>query len=210
MMIVTDNKNNEQEPPTLNTQVGGVDDIPPPYIAQSPSSPSPSTEPSPGPSPPQIPATNFLNVVREYNAIRGVYVVDPELEIPVGLLPATEGGGNPNEEGSERKNLKLESSHGSIGVDIWLIDSKNEGENISGSSAPLKNHATLEAKSTSGSVRINLVSAQVNRLYIRYLVLFSIVSACSARLRRRRRTPSLLHHIMVLSVLHCRRRSLVL
>ncbi|OAX40556.1 hypothetical protein K503DRAFT_714257 [Rhizopogon vinicolor AM-OR11-026] len=91
----------EQSQPEANDSMSDV--VPPAYSA---------TELLPPARP-----TNFLSLILKDKPIRGCYVIDPLMHIPLNLLPPLSDG----ETERDRKNLYLRTKDGSIDADIWLI-----------------------------------------------------------------------------------------
>ncbi|TFK65133.1 hypothetical protein BDN72DRAFT_773752, partial [Pluteus cervinus] len=104
---------------------------------------------SPPPLPPKMPfgikPTNFLYIHRKHDSIKESVAIDPTLMIPSVLLP-------PLPLGQVRENLKVESTHGSINLDIWLVPGATESLNTI-----LRGRAVLAVKSEHGSINTQLV-----------------------------------------------------
>ena len=96
-------------------------DAPPAYVGPDVASSSSSAAgPSKPPlSPPPIAQCNTLNIERPHNKIEGVFVVAPDLVMAEELLAPLSD--KETEEG-RRANLRLSSAHGSIKVDVWVLD----------------------------------------------------------------------------------------
>lgn len=88
-------------------------DAPPPYEVQGPH----STGISQNWNRPKGEPTNFLSVITRNGSIKGTYIIDPSLQMPI----------SPNEEGKNEKreaeNLHVHTRDGSVDVDIWLVGS---------------------------------------------------------------------------------------
>ncbi|KAG1722771.1 hypothetical protein EDB19DRAFT_1916498 [Suillus lakei] len=99
-------------------------------------------------SQPPVKPTNFLSLILKDKPIRGCYVIDPLMQIPLSLLPPLNAG----ETDQDRKNLYLRTKDGSIDADIWLIG-QEEAAPKNGS------RTTLSLSSNDGSItaKINTV-----------------------------------------------------
>jgi len=182
-MIVTDNK-----PSTMGSDDANAvpSELPPPYAgtrdgnsgsAQSGSSSSGGEGagiPVPSSSrltarAPQKPASNFVIVKRTDNGITDSYVIDTQLHVPEGLLsplsPTAEGSADVYEDGlisGEKPHIYLESTHGSINADIWLIRGRGgalPGQDAKGgdSNKPITDdRALINVKTTHMSVNTKL------------------------------------------------------
>jgi len=127
---------------------GQTIDPPPMYVASlppqhpAPEAQSPQTRPSPKP-------TNYVCINREHESIKGHFVIDPFLNVPLPLLPPLAGG----ESEDDRMNVKLESKHGAIDVGISLLD---DVQDPSIEEAKRKRPTTLDIKSVHGSINVKL------------------------------------------------------
>ncbi|KAG2054319.1 hypothetical protein BDR06DRAFT_884551 [Suillus hirtellus] len=122
-------------------------DAPPPAYSthvQHTSSSSPTVF-----QPPSKP-TNFLSLILKDKPIRGCYVIDPQMEIPLNLLPPL----NTGETDQERKNLYLRTKDGSIDANIWLIG-QEEATPRSG------RRTTLSLSSDDGSITAKINTVKV-------------------------------------------------
>ena len=119
------------------------DDPPPTYV---PSSDFPPVRPPEIVKPPSQ-ACNFISFVRKNNSVKGSFVVDPSLLIPSALLPPLPEG----EAEESRKNLRLESTNGSVDTDIMLV-----GEDVS-ENVKTNPRTTLHLKSENGRVVARVV-----------------------------------------------------
>lgn len=99
--------------------------------------------------PPSKP-TNFLSLIHKDKPIRGCYVIDPQMEIPLNLLPPL----NTGQTDQERKNLYLRTKDGSIDADIWLIG-QEEATPRSG------RRTTLSLSSDDGSITAKINTVKV-------------------------------------------------
>jgi len=179
-MIVADNK------PSLsskmdngdNRSVVGDRELPPPYagtrdnsaavpVAEASTSAvilsSSSSQTIVPVSPPQKPASNFVIVKRTNSGIAESYVIDTQLHIPEGLIsPIAEGSEDVYADGlisGERPHIYLESTHGSVSADIWLI--RGRGGSPPGQDAKTDKHITddralVNVKSSHSSVNTKL------------------------------------------------------
>jgi len=86
---------------------------PPPYASAS----SALSSSSPGDKPPSISRCNLLAITRKDRPIEGIYVIDPDMEVPEAMLATLK-------EGEERKNLdfKTKGSYSTIDADIWIVE----------------------------------------------------------------------------------------
>ncbi|KAJ3745607.1 hypothetical protein DFH05DRAFT_1488698 [Lentinula detonsa] len=88
---------------------------PPPYATSDPSSSS-STRPFVPPD--SVKPSNHLSLSQTHNSFRGIYVIDPSLEIPHEYLPPLPDGETEN----SRSNFYAKSTHGNVSVDLYLLD----------------------------------------------------------------------------------------
>ncbi len=185
-MIVTDNK-----PSTMGSEDANAvpSELPPPYVGTRDGNSGPAQSGSsssggegagiPVPSSsrltaraPQKPASNFVIVKRTDNGITDSYVIDTQLHVPEGLLsplsPIAEGSADVYEDGlisGEKPHIYLESTHGSINADIWLIRGRGgalPGQDAKGgdSNKPITDdRALINVKTTHMSVNTKLVSS---------------------------------------------------
>jgi len=102
-----------------------------------------------GVPPPRVRRTNFVKIIAEDNTIRGQYFIDPRLERPPQVYEQDEGAS-----GSSEANLSLESLHGSVGAEVWILPEKNVSGD-SGNTGELV-VASIFAKSNNGSIRIRM------------------------------------------------------
>lgn len=93
---------------------------------------------------PNIKPSNFINLNRANESIKGSWLIDPSLSIPPFFLPPspTEGA---------RSNVILESKNGAIDADIFLLPTGHSNKNIS-------NFFVIHTQSNNGSVKTRLVS----------------------------------------------------
>lgn len=126
-----------------------MDDTPPPayskHVQHTQSASLCSTEFQPPSNP-----TNFLSLVLKDKAIRGCYVIDPLMQIPLSLLPPLNAG----ETYQDRKNLYLRTKDGSIDADIWLMGQEE--------TAPKNGRrTTLSLSSNDGSITAKINTTKV-------------------------------------------------
>ena len=97
---------------------------------------------------PNIKPSNFINLNRANESIKGSWLIDPSLSIPPFLLspPHTEGA---------RSNLFLGSKNGAIDAEIFLMPTSYSNKNAS-------NVILIQTQSDNGSVKTRLVSLIVN------------------------------------------------
>ena len=93
---------------------------------------------------PNIKPSNFVNLNRANESIKGSWLIDPSLAIPSSFLPP------PPTEGA-RSNLILESKNGAIDADIYLLPTSRSNKNIS-------KFIIIHTQSNNGSVKTRLVS----------------------------------------------------
>ena len=93
---------------------------------------------------PNIKPSNFVNLNRANESIRGSWLIDPSLSIPSSFLPP------PPTEGA-RSNLILESKNGAIDADIYLLPTSHSNKNTS-------KFIIIHTQSNNGSVKTRLVS----------------------------------------------------
>ncbi|KAJ7214397.1 hypothetical protein GGX14DRAFT_392427 [Mycena pura] len=118
---------------------------PPPYAAGSPS-PLGVTPVAPANLPPEnVKPTNYLSISRSNENIKGVYVIDPCIKIPLSLLPPLAA----DENDASRRNLYLQTSNGTIDADLWVAGAGQDKETCKG---PVR----MLAKSSNGSVTVRL------------------------------------------------------
>ncbi|KAG2140685.1 hypothetical protein DEU56DRAFT_289814 [Suillus clintonianus] len=99
--------------------------------------------------PPSKP-TNFLSLILKDKPIRGCYVIDPLIQIPLSLLPPLNAG----ETIQDRKNLYLRTKDGSINADIWLMGQDN--------AAPKNgSRTTLSLSSNDGNITAKINTVKV-------------------------------------------------
>ena len=93
---------------------------------------------------PDIKPSNFVNLNRANESIKGSWLIDPSLSIPESFLYPlpTEGA---------RSNLILESKNGAINADIYLLSSGRSNKNAS-------KFIVIHTQSINGSVKTRLVS----------------------------------------------------
>ncbi len=184
-MIVTDNK-----PSTMGSDAASdvPSELPPPYAGTRDGNSVPAAQSSsstggsagiPVPSSsrltvtaPQKPASNFVIVKRTDNGITDSYVIDTQLHVPEGLLspisPIAEGSADVYEDGlisGERPHIYLESTHGSVYANIWLIRGRGgAGQDATRKGGDLDkpitdDRALINVKTTHSSVNTKLVSS---------------------------------------------------
>jgi len=124
-------------------------DPPPTYSPSQPAQPRPTTSERPFVVRPRVKPSNFTSIIRQHDSIKENFTIDPTMNIPLSLLPPLEPGASEE----ERKNLRLESHHGSINVGIFLAggESGNEGR------------TTLDVRSTHGRIDIKLNTSATPR-----------------------------------------------
>ncbi|KAG1729511.1 uncharacterized protein EDB91DRAFT_811312 [Suillus paluster] len=99
--------------------------------------------------PPSKP-TNFLSLILKDKHIRGSYVINPLMQIPLSLLPPLNAG----ETDQDRKNLYLRTKDGNINADIWLIGQEE--------AAPKnKRRTTLSLSSNDGHITAKINTVKV-------------------------------------------------
>lgn len=121
---------------------------------------------------PQKPPSNFVIVKRANNSISDSYVIDTQLHIPEGLVspisPVAEGSEDVYEDGlisGEKPHIYLESTHGSVNADIWLIRGRGgaqPGQDLKSDKPIAEDRALVNVKSSHSSVNTKLVSALSN------------------------------------------------
>jgi len=94
-------------------------------------------------------ASNFICITRQHDSIKGNFTIDPTIYIPPSVLPPL----GPKETEKDRKNLKLESRHGGIDVDLFVIGEKSRNEG----------RTTLELRSAHGRVNVKLNTPTTHR-----------------------------------------------
>ncbi|KAG0702191.1 hypothetical protein DFH29DRAFT_512264 [Suillus ampliporus] len=139
----------EAEQDQSEAVINAMDDALPPaysnHVQRSQIGSSCSTEFQP-PSKP----INFLSLILKDKPIRGSYVIDPLMQIPLNLLPPLNAG----ETDQDRKNLYLRTKDGSINADIWLIG-QEEATPKNG------NRTTLSLSSKDGSITAKINTVKV-------------------------------------------------
>ena len=94
---------------------------------------------------PNIKPTNFINLNRANEAIKGSWLIDPSLCFPPSFLPPPPTNG-------ARSNLSLESKNGAIDADIFVMPTSHLHKNAS-------NVIFIVTQSNNGSVKTRLVSS---------------------------------------------------
>ncbi|KLO09839.1 hypothetical protein SCHPADRAFT_999978 [Schizopora paradoxa] len=115
---------------------------------------------------PQKPPSNFVIVKRANNSISDSYVIDTQLHIPEGLVspisPVAEGSEDVYEDGlisGEKPHIYLESTHGSVNADIWLIRGRGgvqPGQELKADKPISEDRALVNVKSSHSSVNTKL------------------------------------------------------
>ncbi|TFK65124.1 hypothetical protein BDN72DRAFT_801467 [Pluteus cervinus] len=167
----------EQRPrmPVLSAEGAFSDDPPPTYISSVDPDERRRLSSSPPPLPPKMPfgikPTNFLYIKKKYDSIKESVAIDPTLMIPSVLLP-------PVSLGQVREDLKVESTYGSVNLDIWLVPGAAER-----SDTVLGGRAVLAVKSEYGSINTQLRTIPGPRPPI-HLILTNQYGTIQARLPR--------------------------
>ncbi|KAF8991871.1 hypothetical protein BDQ17DRAFT_1370174 [Cyathus striatus] len=91
---------------------------------------------------------NYLHISRTHTDIKETYTIDPTLNIPAFLLPPL--GKDESEE--TRRNLRLETTHGTIGANVRLVDGEAQGEKKG-------KRVTMVMKSEHGAITATIVRA---------------------------------------------------
>jgi hypothetical protein len=126
----------DQLPPSYTDSEYSVPEAPPPVHTSFPS----SSSSLPTPTPQLSPSTNFLTIVRDHNAIKGDYTIDPSMPVPPGAVPSVGDDGKP-------LNMRVESTHGSVNIVVELV----RGGDVKGP-------ARLDVSSRHGSATVAVVS----------------------------------------------------
>ncbi|KLO06359.1 hypothetical protein SCHPADRAFT_1002397 [Schizopora paradoxa] len=149
-MIIPDDKSSpaamENNDSDTSTLASGHELPPPPYAGLQDDRSAPASESNPNagvrtdapiyprsrPAPP-IPSSNFVVIKRTVDGITGSYVVDTQLRVPkIVSFCGAEGSEGANDESGlisgERPHLHLESTHGSIHADIWLVRGRGNSQ----------------------------------------------------------------------------------
>jgi len=92
---------------------------------------------------PNIKPTNFVNLNRANEAIKGSWLIDPALCFPPSFLPP------PPPTNEARSNLSLESKNGAIDADVFLVPTSHSNKNTS-------NVIFIVTQSNNGSVKTRL------------------------------------------------------
>ncbi|KAH7098303.1 hypothetical protein BKA62DRAFT_773525 [Auriculariales sp. MPI-PUGE-AT-0066] len=130
-------------------------DAPPPSYESHPglaaaSSSTASSSVKPPLEAPPISRCNFLNIGRPHNKIEGSYVVDPNFQMAEELLaPMTDD----ERVAGRRANLRLESAHGKVKTDVWVLDSN--AMTVDGDDKSPSNWLYFYAPHSSADVRIH-------------------------------------------------------
>ena len=114
---------------------------------------------------PNIKPSNYVNLNRANESIKGSWLIDPSLSIPESFLPP------PPTEGA-RSNVILESKNGAIDADIYLLSTSHSNKNTS-------KFIVIQTQSNNGSVRTRLVG--LIRVYPSVLALVGIHNTFAAR-----------------------------
>ena len=120
---------------------------PPPYTAGSSTNPLPPIPYSLPPPPTTATRCNNLRIHRANSAIRGVYIVDPAMQVPPAMVPPLEEG----QSEAERLNLDLLSKNASVNVDLWVVSASDVG--LDG-----VKRVAIEVRSHNASATVKLVS----------------------------------------------------
>ena len=135
-MVVSEKlEEGDQLPPAYTDSAAS---IPPPPPIDAPCASSAAS--SSTPRPPLSPSTNFLTIVREHQAVKGGYTIDPSLPVPPGAVPSV------GEDG-KTLNMHVRTTHGPINVVIELVHGGD-----------VKGPARLEVGSCYGSATVAVVS----------------------------------------------------
>lgn len=112
--------------------------------------------------PPQIPASNFVVIKRTNDGITGSYVIDTQLRVPKSVaLWSPEGSETTNDDGlisGETPHLYLESTHGSVHADIWLVRGRGSAESGQEAKAIGDDRALINVKTGHSVINTRLVS----------------------------------------------------
>jgi len=165
-MIIPDNKPSSIDNGASDTSAPishrEHDELPPPYAGIQDAEPSSSTGRSSRLTSraPQIPASNFVFVKRENNGIADSYVIDTQLQVPESVIsPIAEGGVEVNKNAllsGERPHIYLESIHGAVNADIWLVRGAGEAQPGQDAKTDSEDRALVTVKSSNSSVNTKL------------------------------------------------------
>lgn len=153
-------------------------EVPPPYAGIQDGNPVPAAEPrssvgegtsaeapirSTSRPAPQIPASNFVVIKRTNDGITGSYVIDTQLRVPKSVAFWSPEGSEPNNDdgliSGERPHLYLESTHGSVHADIWLVRGRGSAEPEQEVKAIADDRALINVKTGHSVINTRLVSS---------------------------------------------------
>jgi len=97
---------------------------------------------------------NYVSITRTHSSVKEKFILDPSLFIPLFLRPPL----TPGETEENRKNLKLESTHGHVHADVTLVE---KVENIDEVSSKRNKRVTMYMKSTHGGINAKIVRSFV-------------------------------------------------
>ncbi|KAF8957380.1 hypothetical protein BDZ97DRAFT_1754077 [Flammula alnicola] len=96
---------------------------------------------------------NYVSITRLHSSVKETLIVDPSLFVPLFLRPPL----GPGETEETRKNLRLESTHGSVFADITLV---NDTDNASDMHSSTRNQrVVMQMKSTHGGITAKIHGA---------------------------------------------------
>jgi len=128
-------------------QADSTPEGPPPSYTDAGAHAGPSTQRALPEEPlPDVQATNFLVISKKHDSVKGTFVIDPTMHVPDELR------GEPRLSASSdgtKKNLVLESVHGSINADVWIVSGASTGR-------VRERPASMVASSTHGSLTMRL------------------------------------------------------
>jgi len=153
-MIITSDPKEVDQVDTIINRAEVLDDPPPAYFGtqslravDAPLPPIPAAA-APPPVPHAINPTNHLSLSRANGSIKGVYVIDPRIRIPLPMLPSLAS----DETEATRRHLFLSSTNGGVDVDVWVVGGGD-----------YKGRVKMLAKSFNGGVTIRLHTSDAAR-----------------------------------------------
>ncbi|KAF9479854.1 hypothetical protein BDN70DRAFT_878268 [Pholiota conissans] len=102
----------------------------------------------PAPSIAAAKTANYVSISRIHTSIKETLIIDPSLFVPAFLRPPLA----PGETEETRKNLRLESTHGHVYVDVTLIDEVANGMGEVANAGKRNKKVLMHLKSTHGGI----------------------------------------------------------
>jgi len=171
MIVPNDSSSSDKDKWVVNSKASmheslvPPNDSPPPYLdVEAPSAIS-SGSTSNRQLIPNIKPSNFVSLSRGNGSIKGSWLIDPSLFIPLSFLPPL----RPTEIEGHRRNLLLESRNGAIDVDVFLPSTSHSNRNTS-------KFILIHTQSSNGCVKTKLHDAILSNGQVRLPVRLSTSS----------------------------------